>query len=463
MVFVEGLSMYPLFEPGSRVPVKLMPSGTEYEVGDIIVFKSFDSYIIHAVIDSYVYKGKTYYVTGGLNQETNPYVDCTTISSDHILGLADFSEEFLAGIPALESQGLLFEMKAYGMINQFDTLLQRAQEVHERIANIDQNNKEAVVDVLLDYMELIIEFKRTNTDHLDIRNQFIQASIEADFLASYLHIVNNIFTGYSSDLFKQMFGKILGKVLDPNNPRAIRGDLNEAFDKLKILTEIIICVDNFYRLDKALDELQDHILIQNQGDKASFVDQLTKSIWHKTYTQLLLESVWDSQFLDLNLVNEIEAKFGYRIDLNELVGITNPLRIIDDNGNNLFDFGPIWTDIGKEIYGVPHSGNGFEHIIQEHLKDFKKYGYDTTQKIRNLIFNTINRYSGVIVAKDNKGVEIAYRMRDESGNIILDKNGNPQFLGIILWFSEYNKIHTAYPTFETRNKNLNAIFNDLSI
>ncbi len=61
--------MYPLFQPSSRVPVKLMPKGTEYEMGDIIVFKGFDSYIIHVVIDSYVYKGVTYYVTGGLNQE----------------------------------------------------------------------------------------------------------------------------------------------------------------------------------------------------------------------------------------------------------------------------------------------------------------------------------------------------------------------------------------------------------
>jgi hypothetical protein len=298
LVFVEGLSMYPLFEPGSRVPVKLMPSGTEYDVGDVIVFKRLDSYVIHAVIDSYVYKGKTYYVIGGLNQETNHYVDCATISSDHILGIADLSEEFLAGIPTPESQGLLFEMKAYGMINQFDTLLQRSQEVHERIADIDESNKEAVLDALVEYMELLIEFKRTNTDHLDIRNQFIQATREADFLASYLHIVNNIFRGYSSDLFKQMFGKILGNVIDPRNPRAIRGDLNEAFDKIKILTEVLRCSNDFITLndlikilDRKIDSFSELGRSFEEG-KRDFINEMIKEIWDlENYDALFLKQI----------------------------------------------------------------------------------------------------------------------------------------------------------------------------
>ena len=417
LVFVEGLSMYPLFEPGSRVPVKLMPKGTEYEVGDIIVFKSFDSYIIHAVIDSYVYKGKTYYVTGRLNQETNPFVDCTTISSDHILGIADLSEEFLAGIPALESQGLLFEMKAYGMINQFDALLERAQEIHERMANIDQNNKEAVVDVLLDYMESIIEFKRTNTDHLDIRNQFIQASIEADFLASYLHIVNNIFTGYSSDLFKQMFGRILGNVIDPNNPRAIRGDLNEAFDKLKILTEILRCSSEFYTIDALIRELNKKFLsfrFKHPNTKVDYLNEITNEIWGKSYNNILVEFLRSNEYWTENLLNSLRNLEG--IEINGRIVSFSEERIIGivDKDDRV-----IWLELGNEEVGLIHIWN--EHMEEQ----FEDWGIENKKELVNLILWTIKNHNPfeINTYNDRHTYEIKYNGINRKITIVISKNG----------------------------------------
>jgi hypothetical protein len=382
-----------------------MPLGTEYEVGDIIVFKRFDSYVIHAIIDSYVYKGKTYYVTGGLNQETNPYVDCTTISSDHILGLADLSEEFLAGIPALESQGLLFEMKAYGMINQFDTLLQRAQEVHESIANIDQNNKEAVLDALVEYMELLIEFKRTNIEHLDIRNQFIQASIEADFLASYLHIVNNIFTGYSSDLFKQMFSKLIGKSFNMHNPNDIRLDT----DKLQTLTEIISCVSKFYHLEDAINEI---------SKSENEINDLIQEIWGDDYNYP-------------RLINEHRNSIEYfRIENGKIVNkekIVNDEKIIwDISGANIemkkdknFNFDPgehdLWLALGDINYGLVHllSGSG----KTGHLIDFMNLDsrLNNPRTIAKFIYDRIRKGTGVIL--NHEGI-VVYAFKFEGQETI---------------------------------------------
>jgi signal peptidase I len=374
LVFVEGLSMYPLFESGSRVPVKLMPKGTEYEVGDIIVFKSFDSYIIHAVIDSYVYKGKTYYVTGGLNQETNPYVDCTTISSDHILGLADLSEEFLAGIPALESQGLYFEMKVYGMINQFDALLGRAQEIHERMANIDESNKEAMLDVLLDYMEVLIALKQS-----DIQNQEMQTKLDADIRDSISHISNNIFTEYSAELFEQILSKLIGQGFNAHNPN----DINLDITKMKTMTKIIGSIDNFYGLDKTINELQNYGLFKNRADPDILIDQLTNEIWGKTYKQLLVDWCNIEQSTDQEYISKLEEN-GIKFTEEEIIWIT---KITNPSGEEVI----VWLELGKHDYAT-ESGNGLEHIYQKHTKDqFSDWGWKTPEIQAKKILDTINQ------------------------------------------------------------------------
>jgi signal peptidase I len=233
LVFVEGLSMYPLFEPGSRVPVKLMPSGTEYDVGDIIVFKGFDSYIIHVVIDKYVYKGKTYYVTGGLNQETNPFVDCTTISGDKILGLADFSENFIAGTYKLESQGLLIQIEALGMSNQFEIYNERIQELKKAIADIeeindiDEINAEEKFDRILKLMDEI-----STTEYADVLG-FSEYSGK-DGYDKFNQDKWNIL-GKSYYYLRKFVAKEFKVTIDENIK--LQGDLDKAFNIIKIANE----------------------------------------------------------------------------------------------------------------------------------------------------------------------------------------------------------------------------------
>ena len=80
IVKVIGPSMYGLLEPGAEVPFRLMPVGTKYEKGDIIVFDRDGVKIVHRIEDTYMFNGEMFYVTEGVNPETNLYVDKTPVS-----------------------------------------------------------------------------------------------------------------------------------------------------------------------------------------------------------------------------------------------------------------------------------------------------------------------------------------------------------------------------------------------
>jgi len=96
--------MDPLLTDNSEVPIIEMSSGTTYEVGDIIVFKSDGFNVIHRVEYTFTYNGETYYVTEGIN---NKFVDDAVISGDQIIGKADFSKETFEAARELASQNKL--------------------------------------------------------------------------------------------------------------------------------------------------------------------------------------------------------------------------------------------------------------------------------------------------------------------------------------------------------------------
>ena len=76
MVFLEGLSMYPLFKPGSLVPIRITRTDAEYSEGDIILFERSGVFVVHQVYGKYTESdGTIKYQTRGLNHETNPLVD----------------------------------------------------------------------------------------------------------------------------------------------------------------------------------------------------------------------------------------------------------------------------------------------------------------------------------------------------------------------------------------------------
>lgn len=71
---VEGVSMYPVFQNGD---LTLYSSPAHISVGDIIIYKSptFNTYVIHHVIEVNYINGEKYYVTQGVDHITNPQPD----------------------------------------------------------------------------------------------------------------------------------------------------------------------------------------------------------------------------------------------------------------------------------------------------------------------------------------------------------------------------------------------------
>ena len=104
MADVFGESMDPLLTDNSKVPIIEMPSGTTYEIGDIIVFKGDGFNVIHRVDYVFTYNGETYYVTEGIN---NKFVDDAIISGNQIIGKADFSKETFEAARELAKQNKL--------------------------------------------------------------------------------------------------------------------------------------------------------------------------------------------------------------------------------------------------------------------------------------------------------------------------------------------------------------------
>ncbi len=165
---VLGVSMYPILKPGTDVPIKTMPQGYKYKTGDIIVFSRDGVNIIHQIIDSYVYNGKIYYVTSGLNPDTNPYVDSSTISEEHIIGKADISKEALAGIDELVKQGRVHYIGAFGLINYGDSEVYRSvfedgfNKLREQIETLDKSYKEKLLNEFLkeNLFDTLVEYSQ---------------------------------------------------------------------------------------------------------------------------------------------------------------------------------------------------------------------------------------------------------------------------------------------------------------
>ncbi|MEJ2252636.1 MAG: hypothetical protein P8Y97_23625, partial [Candidatus Lokiarchaeota archaeon] len=119
-VIGESMKGIPELQPRAKVPLKLLPVGTEYKKGDIIVFyDKEDVKIVHQVEYVYEVNGKKYYVTQGVNERTNRYVDKTTVSEDYILGKVKLSKEAFIFIDEMLENRYALSIKAYAKPEQY--------------------------------------------------------------------------------------------------------------------------------------------------------------------------------------------------------------------------------------------------------------------------------------------------------------------------------------------------------
>lgn len=85
---VEGHSMEPILHTGDLI-LLLPKDPEEIHVGDIVVFKEYDSYVIHRVVHVYKDDGRYCYVTWGDNRLTNKVPDFGNPSMCHAVTFTD--------------------------------------------------------------------------------------------------------------------------------------------------------------------------------------------------------------------------------------------------------------------------------------------------------------------------------------------------------------------------------------
>ena len=83
---VIGKSMLGKLKPGAKVAYEVKNEGEVYNVDDIIVFYRDGVKIVHRVEYIFESNGEIFYVTEGVNSETNPYVDSDLVSNDQVIG-----------------------------------------------------------------------------------------------------------------------------------------------------------------------------------------------------------------------------------------------------------------------------------------------------------------------------------------------------------------------------------------
>ncbi len=109
------MSGIPGLQSGAEVLLRLMPEGTQYKKGDIIVFYRDGVKIVHQVEYVHESNGKIFYVTTGFNTETNQYVDSDLVSQDDIIGVVDLSKEAYLELNEMMARRYVPFITAFGM------------------------------------------------------------------------------------------------------------------------------------------------------------------------------------------------------------------------------------------------------------------------------------------------------------------------------------------------------------
>ncbi|MFW9970954.1 MAG: hypothetical protein ACFFDF_12220 [Candidatus Odinarchaeota archaeon] len=224
---------------------------------------------------------------------------------------------------------------------------------------------------------------------------------------------NYKFTSETSILFEKLFQEAFMK----------GGKLTKAksFDEIGILCDLIGFYENYHGYDRIV---KNYFLARNQKDSTKFLNEFTKSVWGKSYNELLAEVARDNRFMDTLLIEELQnivLHDGGRVDLKleELIGVVRGPNI---EGNNLFYLNPGYHDFDTE------SGSGLVHIVARHLtrSQFKKWGINSPKELASFLLETIANNMDRRFKPDLKkgGGEILYK--------VVDKKGNNQVLKMIV-------------------------------
>ena len=294
--------------------------------------------------------------------------------------------------------------------------------ITERLNEKELANK--LVDLMLkiqnlDYSKLK-DFKGLSDPY--VLNEIKQESLEicAEFMKK------EIFSDYTSKLFDTFYQKAF---LESKKLTIFKNSegINLGFD-------ILWCIENFYGdsdfygTPKVINELINHDSLRSSSDRMGLINQLTKTIWKKSYRQLLVDSCRIKQRTDAQYIQELRNS-GANFNEEDIIWITK-----NKDGEI------IWLELGSHNYQNPDQGFGIEHIVQKHLtkSQYIKWGFKNHIELTEFILETIKNNDKNPKFKEDKlrgGGEILYR--------VIDKKANAQIIGIVI--NRDGSIVTAIP------------------
>ncbi|MEJ2251309.1 MAG: hypothetical protein P8Y97_16865 [Candidatus Lokiarchaeota archaeon] len=194
----------PYIKIGENIPIREKLADDEYNIGDIIVFKKGGNLkVMHQITNKYKgADGKIYYVTQGLNRDTNPFSDTRDVSEDDVIGIADISEEAFTAMQEIierQSGGII---KVYGVPSHFEQFTNALSTIIRGFTN-DMNILNTLIEIL-DLENLLEQIE--SEDQRRIINSFLE-------LTYRIHNLDKAILGSRAD-FLVSRGKIMS-ILKP--------------------------------------------------------------------------------------------------------------------------------------------------------------------------------------------------------------------------------------------------------
>jgi len=271
-------------QPGAEVPLILMSEGTQYQKGDIIVFYRDDIKIIHLVEFVYTSNGETFYVTEGVNKDTNPYVDDSSVAGDDIIGIVDLSEEVYLALEEMLENKYVPVIQAFGMTQNFQEFIKFLNEKNKYI-----NRAFYAVTKLAHDKNLKLISPENHNIELD-KKEYIQAVIEAyergkfpgDAILTWKHEDCGTIWENSYNNFQRNLGtcpKCTGRYINQKITCVIADYIFKSYTEQ----------NRGFQVDIKLSKMFDINLLEYYGLERAHVDMYAKLIFEDKIIKLAIE------------------------------------------------------------------------------------------------------------------------------------------------------------------------------
>ncbi|TXT61208.1 MAG: hypothetical protein BAJALOKI1v1_1160013 [Promethearchaeota archaeon] len=249
-VMRDSMKGIPEMQPGAEVPLEILPVGTEYKKGDIIVFYQYGMRIVHQVEYVYESSGKKFYVTQRVNEETNSKVDRKPVCEDEIIGKVDLSIEAFMKLSEMAECGRIPSIQAFGMSNEIDTILQSINKLENEIMRI-------VTIAHQNYPNIPQRFIDTQNNLINDVFSRIKEEPQKPNIKLYLELIYYAEKNFGNSIILDVLEKVEGYLLETEKIRDLEKHPSDYGYTFKIYYEYFRTIADFNGIDFALNELDE--------------------------------------------------------------------------------------------------------------------------------------------------------------------------------------------------------------